>query len=112
MALLACLSCATKFAVGLLRCPHCSSTDFEEADLPKITVSGGVSHPEDHRPDDYHAQQAGTGAVSLGTGTAPAANSEPLDGDVPPATEPAPEPESVDRSTDSPGHAPAPATLA
>lgn len=47
MALLFCLRCATRFAVGLLACPHCHSEDFEEADVPKITVSGGVSHPED-----------------------------------------------------------------
>jgi hypothetical protein len=47
MALLSCLRCGTKFAVGLLACPHCLSEEFEEDGVPKITVSGGVSHPED-----------------------------------------------------------------
>jgi len=47
MALLSCLRCTTRFAVGLLRCPHCLSSSFEEADVPKITTSGGASHPED-----------------------------------------------------------------
>lgn len=46
MSLLSCLRCATKFAVGLLGCPHCSSEEFEEADVPKIT-SGGVSYPQE-----------------------------------------------------------------
>ena len=47
MALLECLRCTTRFAVGLLHCPHCLSEEFQEADLPKITVGGGASHPED-----------------------------------------------------------------
>jgi hypothetical protein len=47
MSLLSCLKCATKFAVGLLHCPHCLSEDFEEADgVGKITVSGGASLPD------------------------------------------------------------------
>ena len=51
MALLSCLRCLTRFAVGLEHCPHCLSEDFEEADVPKITTSAGPSHPEDHSPD-------------------------------------------------------------
>jgi hypothetical protein len=47
MALLSCLRCTTKFATGLLRCPHCLSEKFEEDGVPKITTSGGASHPED-----------------------------------------------------------------
>ncbi len=45
MALLACLGCSTRFAVGLSRCPHCQSEDFEEDNgmSPKITVHGGPS---------------------------------------------------------------------
>jgi hypothetical protein len=45
MALLACLDCSTRFAVGLSRCPHCQSTNYEEdgAMSPKITVHGGPS---------------------------------------------------------------------
>lgn len=47
MALLSCLRCTTRFAVGLLHCPHCLSEDFEEADVAKNTVSGGASYPQE-----------------------------------------------------------------
>lgn len=47
MALRLCLACGTRFAVGLLTCPHCQSDEHEEADVPKITTGGGASHPED-----------------------------------------------------------------
>lgn len=47
MALLSCLRCATRFAVGLLHCPHCLSEDFEEADVPKNTTWGGASYPQE-----------------------------------------------------------------
>lgn len=41
MALNACQSCTTKFAVGLKRCPHCGSTDFcEDGQMAKITERG------------------------------------------------------------------------
>lgn len=45
MALNACTSCTTKFAVGLPKCPHCGSTDYvEDGDvMAKITRSGGAS---------------------------------------------------------------------
>lgn len=44
MALNACQDCTTRFAVGLTRCPHCQSTDFQEdGDMPKITAHGGAS---------------------------------------------------------------------
>lgn len=80
MALLFCLRCATRFAVGLLACPHCHSEDFEEADVPKITVSGGVSHPED------------LGAVSGLPGLVPvaAAELEAVTAPEPEAAEPEP----------------------
>ncbi|MHB9857616.1 hypothetical protein [Streptomyces sp. YIM S03343] len=45
MALNACTSCTTKFAVGLPRCPQCGSTEFVEDGQPmaKITAHGGPS---------------------------------------------------------------------
>lgn len=46
MALLACLGCGCRFAVGLEWCPQCGSEEFEEADVPKIT-SAGVSYPQE-----------------------------------------------------------------
>lgn len=57
-----CGNCRTRYAAGLAACPHCwtpapagdpaaageEGGDGEgEGELPKITVSGGVSHPED-----------------------------------------------------------------
>jgi hypothetical protein len=70
MALLACLDCGTRFAVGLPRCPHCRSEAYAADD-------GG---------------QAGTEAAPLGTEAAPAVISESLiTGDVPVTPEPAPD---------------------
>jgi predicted nucleic acid-binding Zn-ribbon protein len=48
-----CLNCGTRYAGTLKACPHCGSAEcvadyeLEEAAVPKITVSGGASHPED-----------------------------------------------------------------
>lgn len=46
MALNECADCTTAFAVGLLACPHCRSTDFAEQgqDMPKITTHGGATN--------------------------------------------------------------------
>jgi uncharacterized OB-fold protein len=44
-----CLTCGTRYAVGLPRCPHCRSEDYEEDGVPKIT-SSGVSFPEPQGP--------------------------------------------------------------
>lgn len=55
MSLMACRSCSTRFAVGLLRCPQCQAVseiyarpsheaDAEEENMPKITVGGGASN--------------------------------------------------------------------
>ena len=56
MAWMACRSCSTKFAVGLLRCPQCQAVSElfavpeevveaeQEADMPKISVGGGPSN--------------------------------------------------------------------
>jgi hypothetical protein len=44
VALNACEDCTTKFAVGLLKCPHCGSTEYEEdSTVPKISRHGGPS---------------------------------------------------------------------
>lgn len=91
MALRLCLACGTRFAVGLLTCPHCQSDEHEEADVPKITTGGGASHPED------------LAAVSaLPFPPAPVVPAEP---EVPvPAPEPvkAPEPETPDEPEPEP----------
>ena len=82
MSLLSCLRCATRFAVGLVACPHCLSEDFEEDGVPKITTGGGVSHAWDHPADGSPAPAAASAVES--EVVAPAAEV---------VTEPAPEPE-------------------
>lgn len=55
MSLMRCRNCTTRFAVGLLRCPHCGERSelyavpeheaaTEEENMPKITVGGGASN--------------------------------------------------------------------
>ncbi|WP_027933733.1 hypothetical protein [Amycolatopsis thermoflava] len=41
-----CQECTTAYAVGLLACPHCASTNYleEGQEMPKITVYGGASN--------------------------------------------------------------------
>ena len=81
MSLLSCLKCTTRFAVGLVHCPHCWSEDFEEADgVGKITVAGGASFPE----------KAPAAAVESEVAV-PAA--EVVTEPAPPEPEPEPEPE-------------------
>lgn len=65
MALRVCQECTTRFAVGLLACPHCRSTEhYEEGSvMPKITVHGGPSNAaaevvgaawsDTHEPDEW-----------------------------------------------------------
>jgi hypothetical protein len=71
VALLACLRCWCRFAVGLVSCPHCGSGEFEEADVPKITVSGGPSAPVSPEPEPEEA------AVPVAAEPEPAPEPEP-----------------------------------
>lgn len=99
MALRLCLACGTRFAVGLLTCPHCQSDEHEEADVPKITTGGGASHPED------------LAAVSaLPFPPAPVVPAEP-EVPVPPA-EPVKAPEAEPVTPDEPEPDPAPKAAA
>ena len=105
MSLLACLRCATRFAVGLLHCPHCLSEDFEEDGVPKITTGGGVSHAWDHPADGSPAPEAPAAPVEPEV-VAPAAEvvTEPAPPEPEPEPEPAPEPKaapSLSRAKDS-----------
>jgi hypothetical protein len=72
-----CLGCSTRYAPGLKACPHCGSTECvadydQEAGVPKITVSGGDSHPE-----DLAAVSALSGVVPVAAVPAPALVPEP-----------------------------------
>jgi len=72
MSLMRCRGCSTKYAVGLLRCPHCGELSelyavpeheaaAEEETMPKITVGGGASNAlegEDPGADEAQAPDA------------------------------------------------------
>lgn len=103
MALLECLHCLTKFAVGLLHCPHCLSEEFQEADVPKITVSGGASHPADLLAVSGLPVPPAASVPAEPEAVAPAAEPEP-DPEPEPVKEPEPAPEP------EPDPEPAPAT--
>ena len=96
---MSCLRCGSLFAVGAERCPQCWSEDFEEADVPKITVAGGATHPED------------LAAVSGLPGVVPSAAAGPVESEAPAlaaevVTEPAPAPESEPEPVAEPEPAP------
>ena len=76
MSLLSCLKCATKFAVGLSWCPHCLSEDFEEADVPKNTVGGGASYPQEAAAAPVEPEAAAPAAEVV---TEPATPEPPAD---------------------------------
>lgn len=65
MALRVCQECTTRFAVGLLACPHCRSTEhYEEGSvMPKITVHGGPSNAAADLP--IVADKTAPGPVSV-----------------------------------------------
>lgn len=47
MTLRVCLACSTAYAVGLARCPNCTSPDsMEEGEMPKISKAQGASNGE------------------------------------------------------------------
>lgn len=84
MALNVCNGCTTKFAVGLKRCPHCASKDFqEEGPVAKITALGGASdatlpEPELHEsPGTDEPAQAVEGDELTGDGSDEALPSVP-----------------------------------
>lgn len=97
MSLMACRSCSTRFAVGLLRCPQCQAVseiysrpgheaDAEEENMPKITLGGGASNAlaDTETVTDVAAADADEVAV---TETEPAVADGAGAGDVPPEVE-------------------------
>ena len=57
MALRVCADCTAAYAVGLLRCPQCGSTDHQEDSMPKITRAG-VSYEPGREPGSAAAPAA------------------------------------------------------
>lgn len=89
MALNVCQDCTTAFAVGLKKCPHCQSTNFQEdSTVPKITALGGPSI------DGITGGQWGDDTESDETATAPDDGAEPE-----PEAEPAEEHASEEAAT-------------
>lgn len=72
MALRVCQRCTTRFAVGLLACPHCRSTEhYEEGSvMPKITVHGGPSNASDPASGPVTVSERKPEPVSLPEDTA------------------------------------------
>lgn len=73
MTLWVCQGCPTRFAVGLLACPHCGSTDhYEEGSvMPKITVHGGpsIAGEPPNEPELVMVGETGPEPVRLPEGT-------------------------------------------
>ena len=84
MSLLSCLRCATRFAVGLLHCPHCLSEEFTEADVPKNTTWGGASYPDEATAAPVEPE-APAPAAEVVTGAEPPAEPEAEGAPVKPA---------------------------
>lgn len=60
-----CQGCSTAYAVGLLACPQCGSTDYVEEgseDMPKITVHGGPSNIDGLAPENTGPETVGEAA--------------------------------------------------
>jgi hypothetical protein len=97
MALNACTSCTTKFAVGLTKCPHCGSTEYvEDGDvMAKITRHGGASDDTVPTPDE---ETEAVDAPAPEDEETPAAAPEPEEEE---GEEPAPEPSAEEPETAS-----------
>lgn len=94
MAWMACRSCSTKFAVGLLRCPQCQAVSElfavpeevveaeQEADMPKISVGGGPSNAlgEPVEPETGVAAETNSPAEAPESTAAAEVESETSDG--------------------------------
>lgn len=96
MAWMACRSCSTRFAVGLLRCPQCGAISElyavpeevveaeQEAQMPKISVAAG--------PSNAIEETVETTAVDA------VQEQDPVESAAPAAQESEPEPESAAES--------------
>lgn len=100
MSLMACRSCSTRFAVGLLRCPQCQAVseiyarpgheaDAEEENMPKITVGGGASNALADTETVPDVAAAGADETVV-TETEPVVSDGASVEDVPPESETAP----------------------
>lgn len=99
MALSVCQDCTTRFAVGLLVCPHCRSTRFYEEGsvMPKITVHGGPSNAAvdlpsatatpDLDPESVPENAAAVTVTADGVDQGPGEVDETLGGDFKPLPE-------------------------
>ena len=58
MSLWVCAGCTTAYSVGAPRCPHCSSTERSDNDVPKISAALGATNaglPIEPEPESAEA---------------------------------------------------------
>ena len=58
MSLWVCAGCTTAYSVGAPRCPHCSSTERSDDDVPKISTATGATNaglPVEPEPEPAEA---------------------------------------------------------
>ena len=98
MAVETCPDCTTRFAVGLLRCPHCQAPAphfadrMKEEDMaPRITVAGGPSNPDAQPGETGYITPEGGEDVSAGTSSSTSdAKPEPSSSETPTSSDPQP----------------------
>lgn len=107
MAVETCPECTTRFAVGLLRCPHCQAPAprfadrMKEEDMPRITVAGGPSNPDAQPGETGYIPPEGGEDVSAGSNSSTSDDKpEPSSNETPTSSDhPAPAPETENPST-------------
>ena len=115
MAIETCLKCTTRFAVGLLRCPHCQAPAprfadrmKEEDDMPRITVEGGPSNPDALPGETGYIAPEGGEDVSAGSSSSTSAGKpEPSGSETPTSSDPQP-PAHETENPSNPDHRPSP----
>ena len=68
MSLWVCAGCTTAYSVGAPRCPHCSSTERSDNDVPKISVTLGATNaglPVEPEPEPAEAVESEVAPVEL-----------------------------------------------
>ena len=68
MSLWVCAGCTTAYSVGAPRCPHCSSTERSDDDMPKINAASGATNaglPVEPEPEPVGTVEPEVPAVSI-----------------------------------------------
>lgn len=95
MALWICKKCGAAYSVGARCCPQCTSTEYEEADVAKISVNDGPSDKRDPQYQPEAETTADSAAVQAAAAPAPEQPVQVAAPAVPAAVPPAPVPPAV-----------------